>query len=157
MKKIALDLAEFARGSTQVMLVADTGDDWVYPIDVDSTLQDEARFYSSKDENDGPIRRCRSVGGQYNPTRISGFAFGHCNSFRQHGKDMNRKTFLKGARWMSCIAQGEGMTVLTRAAVLTTRAALEPLKHDIRDGGVRSRLPKRLAEIGYCLRHHAQR
>jgi heparosan-N-sulfate-glucuronate 5-epimerase len=141
---------------------------FVYPVDLEFTLQNEAFFYEPKDENGLPIRVYHSVGRQYNPTRVAAFGLAHFNRFQTTGGDLSRQLFFKcadwfmkpsdglwqynfdwgdlKAPWISCMSQGEGISVLVRAFYLSGQVgykqqahrALEPLCLAIEEGGVRS-------------------
>ena len=173
MRKVALDLLEYARGSRNFGPAEARPDDaWLYPIDLEFTLADAARYYSPRDPSGLPIKRYRSVGDQYNPTRVAAFGLSHWNRLHGRGDEASREPFLRVASWfhdtaeagrwvyrfdlhtmrapwISCMAQGEGISVLTRAARLTgderliavARAALAPFRDGTADGGVRSHLP----------------
>lgn len=172
MKKVALDLLEFVRGSGDFMPLETAGDPWLYPIDLEFTLRDEARHYSPKDAEGLPITRYQSIGDQYNPTRVAAFALSHWNRWRGSGTEASRSPFLRSAQWfrdtaddgrwfyrfdwgelkapwISGLAQGEGISVLTRAALQSgdpsygdaAQRALPWLTRGIADGGVLGHLP----------------
>lgn len=145
----------------------------LYPLDLEFTLTDRHKYYAPLDERGIPQRRYETVGVQYNPTRIAAFGLAHWNRFSVAGNDADRETFLRAANWfmesddarwcyhfdwgelqapwISCMAQGEGISILTRAYTLTGDArfveqalrAAEPFAIAVHDGGVRSRIDGR--------------
>jgi len=140
-----------------------------YWIDLTFTLHDGS--FRVFDRSGVPIRIYRDVGQRYNPTRIAGFALANWNAFLQGRENSHRDAFLrqadwfvKNARarrdglvweydfdwghlrapWISCMAQGEALSVLTRAFLLTgdhkyadtAEKAIKILCVRVEDGGV---------------------
>lgn len=137
-------------------------------MDLDFTLDKEVFYYQPRDKNNIPVKLYQSVGQQYNPTRISSFALAHYNRYMRHDNAENLDVFMKMAEWfmrdknglwyynfdwgdlcapwLSCMSQGEGISVLVRAYKVTgdekyLEKAIQstiPLKQSIEAGGVRS-------------------
>jgi hypothetical protein len=142
-------------------------------LDLNFTLINEHRYYYPKDENDIPVMEYKSAGVQYNPTRIAAFALAHFNRYLAYQSDLSKKIFMQMAEWfmqsrdglwkyhfdwgglqapwISAMAQGEGISVLSRAYWLSQeerfleRAILasKPFSKYIEDGGIRSRISGR--------------
>jgi len=170
MHKILRDILAFLSSRRDFAPVDTTSDPWGYPISLDFTLDQEELYYAPKDAEGIPVRRYRSVGLQYNPTRVAAYGLAHWNRFRQTGEEDSGQQFTKiadwfarvdngvwayhfdwndlKAPWVSCMAQGEGISVLARAYILTgnqryldlARMAVTPLERLISDGGVQSTL-----------------
>ena len=139
-----------------------------YPLDLEFTLKNESQYYSPKDQEGTPLYNFESVGVQYLPSRIAAYAFAHFNRYRETGEEKSRHIFFQMAEWfmrsdnaiwfyqfdmddlkapwISCMAQGEGISVLTRAYRLSqdnrylsqAKKAVSIFKVPIEDGGVRS-------------------
>ncbi len=139
-----------------------------YPLELEFTLRDRSHFYGWFDDNGVPMRRYATSGLQYVPTRIAAYGLAHFNRWMRTRCEDDRATFLRMADWfmlasdarwryhfampglpsgwISCMAQGEGISVLTRAFTLTgdvaylnqARGAAEPLTVPIAEGGVKS-------------------
>jgi heparosan-N-sulfate-glucuronate 5-epimerase len=139
-----------------------------YPLGLEFTLDDTRAFYEPFDEHGIPRRRYATVGVQYNPTRVAGFALANWNRLLDTDREEHRAAFLRAAEWfwsrqdglwtylfpwndlrppwLSCMAQGEGISVLVRAYRLTgeqrflDRAveATRPFCIPVEEGGVRS-------------------
>lgn len=169
-RKILLDFASAFHGRKMFQMHPEALNSEVYPLDLEFTLRDEAYYYHPKDENNLPVRKYQSVGKQYNPTRMAAFGLAHYNRFKATAQEESRDIFLKVADWflqadrglwqyhfpwiglkppwISCMAQGEGISILTRAYRLTQKEtylhqatlALQPLTQPIEHGGVQSRL-----------------
>lgn len=170
MRKVLTDVAESIRGTTNFGLLPDASSTGAYPIDLDFTLVREALYYEPKDVNGIPLRSYSSVGRQYSPTRVAAFGLANFNRFRLTGCHACKQRFLRAADWfmqspdgrwrydfdwgelkapwISCMAQGEAMSVLTRAYKITGNKeyfdtavlAIEPLSLGIADGGLRSEI-----------------
>jgi heparosan-N-sulfate-glucuronate 5-epimerase len=164
------DVAYYVSGDAEFELNESSLRSWAYPVSLDFTLEREARFYSPKDAAGLPLRVYKSVGRQYNPTRIAGYGLAHFNRYLASSWSESREPFMKAADWfaaagdgrwsyhfdwndlnapwISCMAQGQGISVLARAYHLTgeakylesARMALTPLRRPLSMGGVRSRL-----------------
>jgi hypothetical protein len=164
------DVAHYVSGSAEFELNESALRSWAYPVSFEFTLEHETRFYSPKDAAGLPLRVYKSVGSQYNPTRIAAYGLAHFNRYLASSGSECRETFMKtadwfaaagdgrwsyhfdwndlNAPWISCMTQGQGISVLARAYHLTgeakylesARMALTPLRRPLSMGGVRSRL-----------------
>lgn len=142
----------------------------IYPLDLQFTLANESAYYAPKDAFGIPMRHYRSIGVQYNPTRVAAYGLAHYNAFRNGSSAAHREHFMRAANWfassangrwsyefpwgdleppwISCMSQGEGISVLTRAFQLTGEQqyldvalrAAEPFRVPLAAGGVRSSL-----------------
>ena len=167
-RKHAKDILEYFAGADAFGFNEAALAGWAYPVDLEFTLQREQEHYSPKDESGLPVRVYRTAGLQYNPTRIAGYGLAHYNRLVSSGAEPSRIEFLRAADWfaaapdglwrydfawndlrpgwLSCMAQGEGISVLVRASALTgeerylARAlqAAVPFRQTISAGGVRS-------------------
>lgn len=168
-------LKGYILGLSNFSFISSWEDGFKYPIDLDFTLKEESKYYSPKDGVGLPIKNYKSVGLQYNPTRIAAYGLAHWNRIDFDGLDcdrgkracaefMNVASWFKEsgdgrysyefdwdgnvAPWISCMAQGEAASVLSRAYYYTqdrsyldaAKRALEPFFFDISCGGVRSLL-----------------
>ena len=147
-------------------------DSWLDPIGRDYYLDRKALYFSPSDQHGIPIvvRGSREAP-FYRPTRVASFGLANWNRYRQHGDAGCRAAFMKCAEWfmkfeegrfvyrydlldmkapwLSGIAQGQGISLLTRAYLLTNNAgflaqvqkALVPLSTPLSEGGLVSRLP----------------
>ncbi|HSJ31048.1 MAG TPA: D-glucuronyl C5-epimerase family protein [Longimicrobiales bacterium] len=170
LRKHLRDVVNYVRGDAPFQLNEAAFSTPAYPVDLEFTLCDEAEYYSPRDQQGLPVRVYKTAGRQYNPTRIASFGLAHLNRFVASGSEEGRTAFLKVAEWFaavedgvwryefdwndldapwsSCMAQGQGISVLTRAYHITgdsrylgkARQALAPLCQSIRDGGLRSRI-----------------
>ena len=139
-------------------------------IDLQFTLYDESfEWFDSKGI---PYRIYRDVGKQYNPTRVAGYALANWNAFLATKREEFRDNFLRQAGWfvqaakprgealvweynfdlgsqlkspwISGMAQGEALSVLTRAYKLTkdfnyvkvAEKAVRIMRIPIDEGGV---------------------
>ena len=161
-----LDLMEYALGTNRYRPC----DGWTaesrhYPLELGFTLANPARYYHPRDADGLPMRSYASAGNQYSPSRITAWSLAHWNRL-QDGDEASRDAFLRGANWLrafndgrfvyrfdwgrirapwiSCLAQGEGISVLVRAAALTgdgtytalARKAMEPMTLGLDADGV---------------------
>ena len=170
LQKLAHDLKGYLLGNEDFGFVEASLTSWAYPLDLDFTLRQERLHYEPKDAQGIPLRVYLSVGPQYNPTRIAAYALAHYNRYLRTGQEVHRRTFFRMADWflqapegrwvytypwgdltppwISAMAQGEGISVLVRAWVLSgderylakARQALQPLLLPLEQGGVRSAL-----------------
>ena len=167
-RKVLRDIVDALIGSSDFALHPSALTSTAYPLDLDFTLVKEPIYYTPKDAAGLPVRLYKSVGVQYNPTRIAAYGLAHYNRYITAGGKHHRDTFLRvsdwfmtktdglwwydfdwgelRAPWLSCMAQGEGISVLVRAYFLTgddtylaqaVRAA-RPLATPIEEGGVKS-------------------
>jgi heparosan-N-sulfate-glucuronate 5-epimerase len=170
---LARDIAFFITGASDVREANWRADPWLYPADWSFQLDREAEYFEPKDAAGIPVRAFpEPIGTRYLPSRITGFALAHWNRWSATRSDDNRKPFLRMADWLmqsqrdgryehdieilgmttpwiSCIAQGEAASVLTRAYRLTgseeylekSRRAVEWLLIPEASGGLMSQLP----------------
>jgi heparosan-N-sulfate-glucuronate 5-epimerase len=169
-RKHVSDIRDYITGNKVYQLHPDAATSWVYPLDLEFTLDNETLHYSPKDDAGIPVLVYKTVGRQYNPTRIAAYALAHFNRHHRISDDVSRREFLRAADWfasakkgewlyhfdwmdlkapwLSCMAQGEGISVLTRAYRLTSaeryldqaRQAARTFTIPVGAGGVRSRL-----------------
>ena len=167
--KIFRDVLGTVFGQTDFGFCKDALPSGIYPLDLEFTLVEEKRFYSPKDCSGIPVRCYEKFGIQYNPTRVSAYALAHFNRYYT-GCEESREPFLKmadwflgqrsgrfeysfdlgelKAPWISAMAQGEALSVLTRAHGMEPERgyldhailAAKPLYTNIEDGGVRSKV-----------------
>ncbi len=144
-----------------------------YPIDLDFTLDDEARHFEPKDEAGLPRTPYASVGTQYNPTRLAAFGLASFSRWLRKNEPEYKNRFKASAdwflkqpaglfwydfawgslqpKWLSCMAQGEGISLLVRAYATFGDAryrdqalsAVEPLLKPLGEGGLGSRIDGR--------------
>lgn len=170
MVKIAKDIYESIAGYEKYSSPKTKGEQ-LYPIDLIFTLDNEKEYYSPKDSAGIPIRLYKSVGAKYNPTRVAAFGLANWNKYKSQGNEESKVEFLKvvnwfmqnnaegkwvynfdwgelKAGWISCMAQGEAISILTRGYWLTAEKqylnlavkAAEYLFLNIDAGGVKSSL-----------------
>lgn len=170
-QKLLHDLRGFLWGNRDFSFLEASLTSWMYPLDLDFTLKREHFYYFPKDMKGIPMRVYLSVGPQYNPTRVAAYALAHFNRYLRTKAQKNKQHFLQAADWflqspdgiwaynypwmglsppwISAMAQGEGLSVLIRAWVLTreaqflnhARKAVVPFMVPVSEGGVRSTLP----------------
>ncbi|MDI6704125.1 MAG: D-glucuronyl C5-epimerase family protein [bacterium] len=137
--------------------------------------------YDKFDQEGIPLRNYGgSVGVRYNPTRIASYGLGNLDLYLSTGNSAYKERFLKQAEWfvknqklrkgrigvweynfdwtrglkapwISCMAQGQGLSLLCRAYLLTNdtrfleiaRHAIEAFKSDIEEGGIVSYIKDR--------------
>lgn len=170
---LARDIGFYVTGAADVEAADWPRDPWLYPLDWGYQLDREAEYFAPRDEAGVPLRQFPgTLGTHYLPSRIAGYALAQWNRHRATGSATARDAFLACARWfrdapdqlywhrfsvaglpvpwLSCIAQGEGASVLARAAIDApgepgwadaARRALDPLLVPVREGGLQSQLP----------------
>lgn len=168
MNKILKDVADYIMGTKVFGYNGYCPNKFIYPLDLNFTLQNSNFYFKFKDSDGVPYRVYKSVGKQYNPTRIAAYGLAHYNNYISEGPLSSRDIFLKMANWylsvesgeysynfdwedlkapwLSCMAQGEAASVLIRAYKITNdRAYLDhalksliPLFNSIDNGGVQS-------------------
>jgi len=141
----------------------------IYPINLESTLSKPNQYYSPLDKNGIPMKNYKKFGLQYNPTRVAAYALGNYNRYLD-GETKCLEKFLKMANWflshengllkyhfnlndirapwISAMAQGEALSVLSRAYIIKPEhkylrqalRAAKPLKIFIEDGGLKSKI-----------------
>jgi len=145
-------------------------DKFKYPIDLEFTLKNSGFYYELFDKDGVPIKNYVSVGKQYNPTRIAAYALAHFNRYTENNNQESKYIFLKMANWflnissaiyeynfdwedlkapwISCMAQGEAVSVLIRAYLVTKESkyllhaekSLYPFTINNEAGGVQSKI-----------------
>jgi len=167
---VAADLGSFLRGAAGDYAVDLEADPLAYPLAFDRMLEADPELFSPLDEAGVPVKGPPGAPGRYMPSRIAGYALAHWNLHRrgalgaaerfgvaadwfaaQPGGAFMHDLPIEGMAvpWPSCLAQGEGLSVLVRAWRLTgdrrfldqARAALPMLERPVTCGGVASRLP----------------
>lgn len=163
------DLGGYVTGKPLVGVSDTLKDPWAYPTEWSRTLERADHYFGPFDTAGTPLWR---VGDElhYNPSRIAGYALALWN-VRDGWTDGDRSNFMAcadwfaaqqdarfeyrfdgaglKAPWLSCIAQGQGMSVLVRAWLLTKREAYldqaslaaKWLLRPVSDGGLLDRLP----------------
>ena len=168
LKKFSKDILEFLIVKKKYNLKIDDSKA-IYPVDLDFTLEDEVNYYHPFDEYGIPMKVYASKGTQYNPTRIASYGFAHWGRYQNNSKEIHKNEFMKvlswfyqnshnglwfyefewntlEKNWISCMAQGEGISILVRGYLLTSDEkyidlairAIEPFKKSIKDNGVAS-------------------
>lgn len=170
LKKQFADVGSAFAGNREFLFNPDSlGPDRAYPLDLSFTLRDVQFHFHPQDEHGIPYMNYVSVGNQYNPTRIAACGLTYYNHFCVTKSQTSRSIFLKmadwfmqgqglwyyhfdwndvRAPWLSCMSQGEGISILIRALILTGEEryleqalrATEPFARDLASGGLRSEL-----------------
>lgn len=168
MSKLLKDINEYIKGTNSFSYSDYDYNSFVYPIGLEFTLDDIEFYYKDIDEKGIPYRVYKSVGKQYNPTRIAAYGLAHYNDYINKQSGESKQIFLKMAEWflaeesclysygfdwddlrapwISCMAQGEAASILVRAYKITgddvylnhALKALEPCFINITNGGVQS-------------------
>jgi heparosan-N-sulfate-glucuronate 5-epimerase len=171
MKKILSDISKYISSTAEYSPNFLTEKEFLYPIDLDFTLDDVESYYSPQDEHGIPFKEYSSVGKQYNPTRIAAYALANYSRYKTFNEEEYFSHFMTcvdwfmsnlnaryeynfdwddlTAPWISCMAQGEAVSVLVRAYKLTgdqmyidhAELSLRPFFVTIEEGGVQSTLP----------------
>lgn len=172
-KLLARDLHFYTSGKADVSKAAWEHDPHLYPLDWGYQLDRPDDYFSPFDEIGVPMRELPGgLGLTYLPSRIAGYAFANWNRWREHPNDERyRDQFFVAAdwflrqpdglyrhefeligmdkAWLSCLAQGEALSVLTRAFDVTgdqkyrkqCDAAIMPLFTNVTDGGLQDEMP----------------
>lgn len=161
-----MDLVEYGTGTSRYGARAGWSENgWFYPVDLEFTLRQAGRYYEPRDAAGLPMRNYGDAEARYSPSRVNAWALAHWNRL-QNGVAESRPAFLQAADWLrastngrftyefdwgrnrapwiSCLAQGEGASVLLRAAMLSgdkgylemALRAIEPLLESVEQGGV---------------------
>jgi heparosan-N-sulfate-glucuronate 5-epimerase len=171
--KILRDVGDSLLGSSAYAFNPASLHGAAYPIDWDFTLQNQNLYFADKDDHGVPVNRDNFGEVVYFPTRVATYALAHFNRYAQCADATSRELFLRMATWfmaaedgiwryhcdyhigaedilrgpwISAMAQGEGISILTRAYRLTreerylarARLAVAPLLVPVDEGGVRS-------------------
>jgi heparosan-N-sulfate-glucuronate 5-epimerase len=169
-KKLLYDFITTLVGTSEYNLNSKSFITDAYFMDYSFALKNEAKHYNPKDVNGIPLSNYLNSGKSYNPTRIASFCLAQFQRFLVEGAIVNKKIFLKVADWftrfddgkfiytipygeltppwMSCMSQGQGISVLVRAYNLTkeekylkiAKKAIIPFIEDIDKGGLRSKI-----------------
>jgi heparosan-N-sulfate-glucuronate 5-epimerase len=170
--KIIQDIKKYQLGTSDFKYNEDARN-VLYPISLSFTLDSASFYYDCRDESGLPIKNYKSVGYQYNPTRIAAYALANFEKYKILAHSESRDEFIKCANWfvrnsdgrhcynfkwgdlnkpwISCMAQGEAASVLVRAYYLTNdsiyidsaKKSLAPFFVSIECGGVMSKIDKK--------------
>ena len=165
-KKISFDIKAALFGSSEFPYDKRSETSLAYAIDYEFALSNSGKFYPDFDENGVPIANYLNSGFQYNPTRIASYALANYNRAVFNSDKKSEQNFYKiadwflnqpnnffyyqynyeqlEAPWMSCMAQGQGVSVLIRAFLLSGNAeyldaaknAAKPFLETIENGGL---------------------
>jgi heparosan-N-sulfate-glucuronate 5-epimerase len=169
---VAVDIGAFMRGPGYDYGVDLADDPLLYPLAFDRMLEADAALFEPLDEANIPVKGPPGAPGRYMPSRIAGHALAHWNlSRRPTAAPDHLGRFMAAARWFlaqpggafmhdlpleamanpwpSCLAQGEGLSVLMRAFAATgdrrylaqAHAAVDLMEVPVEAGGVASSLP----------------
>lgn len=166
------DIGFYFTGKADVAETSWREDDWLYPLDWSYQLDREQDHFEPKDNNGIPLRQYPGSSEKYYlVSRIAAFGLAHWNLWRLNNSEHNREKFLNVANWLkevpdaryehympvagldvpwiTCIAQGEAASVLSRAFIEThdrsflvqAQAALAPLMVPVENGGLKDIMP----------------
>lgn len=166
--KILNDFKEVFFGTANYGFVNKSINQEFYPIDYSFTLKNKGKYYSPMDKEGLPMANYLNFGICYNPTRVATFGLAHYNEYLGKKNKNDLDVFLKVADWfvefsdgrfvyempygelkspwISCMAQGQGISILVRAFKLTgnesylniAKNAVITFKLNIENGGLRS-------------------
>ncbi len=167
-KKIAFDFKAALFGSNEFPYDKRSESSLAYAINYEFALENPQKFYPHFDETGIPIANYLNSGFQYNPTRIASYALANYNRAIFNSDEKSRQIFLNIAKWfvnqpenlfyynynyeslkapwISCMAQGQGISVLCRAYLFTkdekylqaAKKAIKPFKITTEKGGLLS-------------------
>ncbi len=165
-KKISFDIKAALFGSKEFPYDKRSETSLAYAIDYEFALSNSEKFYPDLDENGVPIANYLNSGFQYNPTRIASYALANYNRAVFNSDKKSEQNFYKiadwflnqaenlfyykynyeqlEAPWMSCMAQGQGISVLSRAFLLSgnvkyliaAKNATKPFLQNVKEGGL---------------------
>jgi heparosan-N-sulfate-glucuronate 5-epimerase len=170
---ILRDVSFYFTGNADVAAADWKRDPWLYPLDWTYQLDREADYFEPKDTLGIPLRRfAPPIGDRYLPSRVAGYGFAHWNRGSEPREVISRDRFMTVAHWfrdthdegryfydiriagktepwISCIAQGEAASILTRAHRLTNDSSFLAAAHTAvrwllvaeKNGGLQSILP----------------
>jgi heparosan-N-sulfate-glucuronate 5-epimerase len=141
-EKIGRDFRAFVVGTPEFTYFEIDKDSWLDPIGRDYYLDRKVMYFSPTDQEGIPlVVRGPGESPFYRPTRVASFGLANWNRYRQQGSEDCRSAFMKCAEWfmkfeegrfvyrydmldlkapwMAGIAQGQGISLLTRAYLLT--------------------------------------
>jgi heparosan-N-sulfate-glucuronate 5-epimerase len=166
---VAADLGAFVWGASIDYGSDLNADPLAYPLALERLLDADPLLFSPFDAEGVPLQMNEQHGALYMPSRIAGYGLAQWNLARL-GDEQGMDRFLTSANWFlrqpcarfmqhirlegmtppwpSCLAQGEGVSVLVRAYRATgdrryltqARAALRLLEVSVGEGGVASTL-----------------
>jgi hypothetical protein len=169
--RVGADIGSFFHGPHDDYRTDVAADPVVYPLALDRMLEANPQLFDPLDDAGVPLQQVSGQGLLYMPSRIAGYALAQWNLARRTGGADPMRRFLAAAEWFarqpqgrfmhefqlegmktpwpSCLAQGEGLSVLARAYMATgerrfvtqARAALDLLEEPVSAGGVASALP----------------
>lgn len=173
MSLLVRDLGFYLTGKADLCAADWQRDPKLYPIDCGYQLERADDYFAPYDPEGIPMRDLPGgLGLEYLPSRIAAYGFANWNRLRAFpDEDRYRDSFMKSANWfacqpsgrfehhfplvglsppwLSCIAQGEGISVLTRAYRETgldlyasqACSAAEPFFVSAEQGGLLDHLP----------------
>lgn len=168
---LVTDVKSFISGTTPLREAVGTNDDWLHPIDCRFMLDDQNAHFGPFDNAGIPMQRFGELEPVYVPSRVAAFAFAHWHNSQIEQNAESRAAFVRAAQWfgnhmdgriehafplagmntpwLSCLAQGEAISVLARHYFSTgdthslkqARAASDWMRRRVEDGGTCASLP----------------
>ena len=108
MKKELIDIWKYIVGLRDFGIVLGWQDRFVFPLDLEWYLKRSSKYFSPFYGDGIPMHNYKSVGLQYNPTRISGYALAHWNRFVDRAYEQSLDKFLRNANWLVRSAKRRG-------------------------------------------------
>lgn len=172
--KIAFDFKAAFFGSKEFPYDERSESSSAFVINYEFALKDSQKFYPHFDNNGIPIASYLNSGFQYNPTRIASYGLANYNRAIFNSDDNCKQLFFNiadwfvnqkdnlflynfkceslEAPWISCMAQGQGISVLCRAYKLSknekylkaAKNALKPFTTEIHSGGLLAYIDNKL-------------
>ena len=170
LNKLSYDLKSFLFGTNHYSFV-NHDDPCLYPLDLDFTLDDLKFHYLPFDSDGIPLITYKSIGEQYNATRIASYCLANYNRYKMKCCNKSFENFLNASSWfsdhdnglfyynfnwndlvkpwISCMSQGEAISVLVRLYRETSNnkflelasAATKPFYLSINNSGLLTQLP----------------
>jgi hypothetical protein len=171
-EKISRDFRAYMLGRPEFTYTDINEDPWLDPIGRDYYLDRKALYFSPTDQDGIPIVvRGSGEAPFYRPTRVASFGLANWNRYRKRGDESCRAAFMNAAEWfmkfeegrfvyryelldmkppwLAGIAQGQGISLLTRAYLVTNdprflrqaQKAILPLSTPLTEGGLLNHLP----------------
>jgi hypothetical protein len=169
---LAQDIRFFLLGGSDAARAAPVQGRDVYPLDWSFQLDRPSDYFEPFDAAGVPLRDLPgAIERQYLPSRIAAYALANWNRWAADNSTVARERFLASCNWfagqeegafrhdfslvgmspgwLSCIAQGEGVSVLVRGLALTgdermanaARKAADWLGRSVAEGGLLAHLP----------------
>lgn len=168
---LASDVRSFLSGATPLREALDAGNKWLHPIDCRFMLDDADTHFGPFDDAGIPMQRFGDLDPVYVPSRVAAFAFAHWHRAQADQCAESMAAFVTAAQWflnqpdgriehgfplagmdppwLSCLAQGEAMSILARYYSITkdtrcidqARAAFDWMAKPIDGGGTCDILP----------------